>query len=164
MNVFHRSLAVGGASRILPRLWMGPHPPESLAPAQAGFSHLFLCAWERQGTFPGVSVRRVALDDADRMPTTSEVMRAFVAAHEIGALLPRGARILVTCSEGRNRSGLVVGLALIEMGFAPDQSIEWLRARRRADLPPDRPALTNPHFVAFLRAQQRAVYPRFALG
>jgi protein-tyrosine phosphatase len=57
----------------------------------------------------------------------------------------RGKRVLVTCREGRNRSGWVTGVALIELGVPPQKAIDGIRFARGDD------ALSNPFFVRELQ-------------
>jgi hypothetical protein len=56
-----------------------------------------------------------------------------------------GRRVLVRCSGGLNRSGLVVGATLVRLGHAPDDAIALVRRARGPW------ALTNPGFVSYLR-------------
>jgi len=52
--------------------------------------------------------------------------------------------VLVRCSGGLNRSGVVIAEALVQLGHPPDQAIAAVRAARGPW------ALTNPGFVAHL--------------
>ncbi len=56
-------------------------------------------------------------------------------------------RVLVTCMQGRNRSGLVSALMLIRLGATADAAIRSIR-RARVN------ALTNEQFVLLLRSAQ----------
>lgn len=57
-----------------------------------------------------------------------------------------GARVLVRCQAGVNRSGLVVGLILARSGWDPETAIDQMRAARSPWV------LSNEHFVAALYA------------
>jgi protein-tyrosine phosphatase len=145
-----RSRATNGASRIVPRLWMGPRPPEGRALAQAGFDVLVLCAMEYQPSslwFPYVHVVYAGIDDA--VLTDLDRDRAIQASTKILGFMRTGKRVLVTCNQGRNRSGLVVALTLMRMGCTDEQAIQFIRERRHH---PDG-VLVNPSFVEYL--QQR---------
>lgn len=158
-----RGQLVGGASRIMPRLWMGAHPPLGFDVARAGFTHLFICAWERTGTphdYPGVVVTRVHLDDSGMPMQDHERISAVGSGRQVARLHHAGARILVTCSEGRNRSGLVVALALCNLGLTPETAIRWVRERRAPQLPANRPPLVNDDFVTFIRDPRGVLGPR----
>jgi protein-tyrosine phosphatase len=41
-----------------------------------------------------------------------------------------GNKVLIRCQAGLNRSGLTAALALIQMGYKPDEAIDLLRAKR----------------------------------
>ena len=57
-----------------------------------------------------------------------------------------GRRVLVRCSGGLNRSGLVSALALTHLGRSADEAVALVRAARGPW------ALTNPGFVAHLKS------------
>lgn len=136
------------AHRVSERLWMGSRPmlPAAGAMKRYGFDVLVLCAEEVQPPshhFPGVRVIRAPLDDAE--VTTDLKRTAVAAAHEVAAALLLGERVLVTCNQGRNRSGLVAALALVLVS-------ELDGAHAAAQVQASRPrALVNPHFVRWLR-------------
>jgi protein-tyrosine phosphatase len=55
-----------------------------------------------------------------------------------------GKHVAVNCLSGVNRSGLLVGRALVELGYSPAQAVEAVRSARGPM------ALSNPGFVRFL--------------
>lgn len=55
-----------------------------------------------------------------------------------------GLKVLVRCQMGLNRSGLVVALTLVNLGFPAQGAIELIRGRR------SRNALHNPWFVEYI--------------
>ncbi|MEP6973388.1 MAG: hypothetical protein ABI869_04490 [Actinomycetota bacterium] len=55
-----------------------------------------------------------------------------------------GRRVVVNCAAGLNRSGLIVGRALIYMGYRPRAAVQLIRAAR------GRHALFNRTFEEFL--------------
>ena len=71
---------------------------------------------------------------------------ASEAAHHIRA----GGRVLSHCQMGWNRSGLVSGLILLELGFEHDV-VEHIRRQRSPS------ALCNLEFANYLRAQQQRI-------
>jgi protein-tyrosine phosphatase len=82
---------------------------------------------------------------SDWTPKVVEVA-AFVAS-----LVRSGRRMLVHCTEGLNRSGVVVARALIDLGWTAGDAIELVRAQR--GLTEDGfSALSNPQFVDWLLA------------
>ena len=140
-----QALRVGlGASQIIPNLWQGGLVPRGHI---QGVDVLVLCAMEHQprsAELPGVRmVVHAPMDDAE--PSLEEVVTARQAAAHVAHALRHGRRVLVTCAQGRNRSGLVSALALTRLGASPDQAIRLVRRARGAN------ALSNPHFVDVIR-------------
>lgn len=135
--------------RIAPKLYQGAwpcphvHPPLSLL--REGFQVLVLCAEELQtpaAAYPGVVVVHAPLDDGrldDR-----QLHIASQAAQAVVACVRQGWRVLTTCAQGRNRSGLVNGIALQRLTKLPGADC---RRRIQAARPG---ALTNPHFARYL--------------
>lgn len=148
-RVRHAFEALGiEANRIVPGLYQGSKPPAGPALARAGFDALVLCAREVQppaDEFPGVRVLRARLNDDGSPMTVDEWGEAHKAAVQVARLHERGARILVTCFAGRNRSGLVSALVLYFRTFAPGaacvEHVQWAR------LAPTGPTLSNPEFA-----------------
>lgn len=64
---------------------------------------------------------------------------AMMGAH----LIRNGQKVLAHCSMGFNRSALLAGLILTELGFDGPTAVERLRARRPG-------ALFNDHFATYL--------------
>ena len=60
------------------------------------------------------------------------------------ALVRDERRVVVNCMSGLNRSGLVVGRALIALGLTPRQAVERVREVRGPH------ALSNPQFAKWL--------------
>ena len=81
-------------------------------------------------------------DDDDQMPNLCKLR----AVARLGASLVRdGHRVLSHCGMGYNRSALVAGLILVELGMPGPEAVARLRARRPG-------ALFNDRFAAFLEA------------
>jgi len=146
------------ASQISGNLYQGGAPQVGHAVREAGFDALVLCAMEYQpNDFPGVKVFHAPNDDSGQPPDGFQVMVARLAAEAVVRELGAGKKVLVTCMAGRNRSGLVNGMALIKLGRPVDAVIARIRERRRN-------ALTNEHFVALLRAFARRLQGNSALA
>ena len=131
--------------RVARRLWMGSRPdPES---SYSGFDVLVLSAWEYQprGVFRVPEIIHVPLDDSGSPPTAEEVEGALVASREVARHRRAGRRVLVTCTAGMNRSGLIVALALRRLGVPAASAIALVR-RARGD-----EALSNPWFAELVR-------------
>lgn len=85
----------------------------------------------------------VPLDDA--YPTEDECRIALKAGRNVARKVQQGQRVLVTCHAGLNRSGLVTGLALINLGMPAETAIQKIRSARGTW------ALSNRHFSELLR-------------
>lgn len=73
--------------------------------------------------------------------------KARALARWVADLVDQGLRVQVLCAAGLNRSGLIVGRALIELGYAPDEAIRQIRSKR-----PN--ALHNATFVEWLLSER----------
>lgn len=140
------------STRILPGLHQGSRPPLGGAVSADKFDVLILAAREFQPSaefFPGVFVIHVPMDDAQL--TQDEFTRANQAADLAFKAYKNGARILVTCLLGLNRSGLVMALLLHRItGISGEDAIALIRSRRRM-------ALWNRSFVRALRSIEERV-------
>jgi protein-tyrosine phosphatase len=105
------------------------------------FDVIVLSAMEYQPNLPGYRVLHVPLDDGPP-PDKPTRMRIRRAAREIADRVRQGQRVLVTCWQGRNRSGVLAGLAMVDLGVPPDQAVR--RIQRLRD------GLTNDHFRAMV--------------
>ncbi len=136
------------ADPITETLWQGAAPPEGRAVARYGFRTLVLCAFENQPpdkAFPGVKVLRVPLDDTLRTLTAAEQHQIIETAGAMARRM-RYSPVLCTCAQGINRSGLLSAVALLLSGRSSAHDIvDHIRRRRPR-------ALSNPNFVAFVRA------------
>lgn len=137
-------------------LWQGSFPPPGSMVREAGFDMVVLCARELQvspETFPGVRVLHAPNDDSVALPLTKEKLRIAVrAADDVVRVIQAGGRVLVTCAAGLNRSGLVSALALHRLyGWAGDECVRTVRAKRIASKRHPGKALSNAEFVAAIR-------------
>jgi len=81
-------------------------------------------------------------DDDEQLPNVSTLQ----AIARLGASLVRdGHRVLSHCGMGYNRSALIAGLILVELGMSGPQAVARLRERRPG-------ALFNNRFATFLEA------------
>ena len=82
-------------------------------------------------------------DDIDALPPLTQLR----AVARLGAtLVADGHRVLSHCSMGFNRSALVAGMILVELGMPGPQVVERLQSRRPG-------ALFNDRFADFLRGE-----------
>ncbi len=137
------------ANEIAPGLWMGSKPMPGASLRSRGFHVLTLCALEHQPSaewFPGIELARIFLDDAE-LPG-AQALQASALGAQLAKAIKHGARVLVTCRQGRNRSGLVTALALTHLtGCSGVEAVRAVTSRRHS---PFGPTLSNDHYVRAL--------------
>lgn len=116
------------------RLAQGSAPPRGV---RLPFDVIVLAAMEYQPELPGHEVWHVPLDDGPP-PSTTERAWIRAAARGVAQRVRAGQRVLVTCWQGRNRSGVIAGLALVDLGHPGPRAAELIRRTRNG--------LTNPYF------------------
>lgn len=143
------------ADQIIRNLYQGSKPPFGEELSRHKFDVLVLAAQEYQPAdlhFPGLRVVRAPMDDA-RL-SSREWDQVVRAARAVASYVRRGKQVLVTCYEGRNRSGIIVAVAVhLITGVSGARAVDIVRRQRKAM---SGPALTNPDFVARLRAIRSA--------
>lgn len=95
------------------------------------------------------------MDDGDEVDPKVPELAAFIAS-----LVTSGRRVLVHCTEGLNRSGVVVARALMHMGMMAGEAIDLVRAKRGPSVD-GFPALSNPAFEEWLRREGLATSQGF---
>lgn len=128
-------------------LWIGAEPPPG-ATIGAHFDVLVLASKEIQATwkYPGIpKIMKVPLDDNGVPPTTQEIQLAVKAGSAVAEYLRRHRFVLSTCHLGLNRSALVAGLALRNLGWSSQRTIGAIRRARGGH------ALGNEWFEEILR-------------
>lgn len=131
------------ATLIAPRLYQGAIPPPGPYLRAAGIDAVVLCSkeWQpRAYNYPGVRVVHAPFDDSGWPPTSAEYRSATNAAKIVKRMYQDGLTVLVTCAQGRNRSGLVMALAIHMLSKEPGSDCAALVRRRREN------ALTNKWF------------------
>lgn len=150
------------ANEVFPNLWQGSAPPVGDHLRSLGFTHLALCAMEYQPTppelaYPGLNVFYAPNDDNFVDITDSQLNGAVKTATRIAQAILDGGKAIVTCREGKNRSGLVD--ALVIHILTGDEG--WMCVRR---VQQNRPrALRSPVFIRSLNRLQ-AGSPRLTLA
>jgi hypothetical protein len=97
--------------------------------------------WDRWVGEPDPRYRFHPLDDGPSIPDEEMI---HTVGESIAAHVRDGKHVAVNCLAGVNRSGLLVGRALVELGSTPEEAIEAVRLARGPM------ALSNPRFVRFL--------------
>jgi dual specificity protein phosphatase-like protein len=90
------------------------------------------------------------MEDEDDVDPKVRDVAAFIAS-----LVGSGRKVLVHCTEGLNRSGVVIARALMEMGRSAPEAIELVR-RGRGPSVDGFPGLGNQAFTAWLDAEDRS--------
>jgi hypothetical protein len=80
----------------------------------------------------------------DDVPFIADLEMIHTVGERIASLVREGKHVAVNCLSGVNRSGLLVGRALVALGYTPEEAIEAVRSARGPM------ALSNQHFVRFL--------------
>lgn len=131
-------------NEVTPRLWMGAAPdPTEL---YSRFDAIVMCAQEIQPVmrkFKGTVLR--APFHGDPYPMARERKIAIRAAREVVKRLQKGQKVLVTCSDGLERSGLVTGITLRMATKKQPGEIIYLIRKARGDW-----ALRNPSFARII--------------
>jgi len=139
------------ASKLMDLLWIGGVPPDADSVREAGMDVLVLCAVEIQPpdvALKGLSTIRCPMVD-DGTINSEQWRQAAQCARDVAGLVRQGYRVLVTCRQGRNRSGLVCGIALhLLTGHPGWECVEYIRARRPL-------ALTNEAFAGAMERRLR---------
>jgi hypothetical protein len=109
---------------------------------ERGFGAVFdLCGIDRGD---GVTDETYVVHPIDDVPWLTEPEAIDELAARIASLVTNGTRVAVNCMSGLNRSGLLVGRTLIELGHTPVEAVELVRAARGLH------ALSNVVFARWL--------------
>ena len=130
-------------NEVIPRLaqassWISPG--ELLA--EHGFdASVDVGGWDQSARMRGKNYTFLLLDDVPWIPDPDAVHMLGI---RVASMVDGGLRVVVNCAAGLNRSGLVVGRALIALGHQPAEAIELIREARGPR------ALFNRTFEEFL--------------
>ena len=137
------------ANLVAPHLFVGARP---LPGRYHWINVIILCAKEFQPpsyAYPGQTVLRVPINDDFLRPLSeSDTAPVISNARTVARYLESGARVLVTCRMGKNRSGLVSALAIYFLtGLGGLECLFQVRSHRKG-------ALGNPGFQEALSRLQ----------
>lgn len=133
---------LNGVDEVVPGLYQADTTYTPLELFELGFDAIFdLCGWNRRD---GVEDRPYVFFQIDDVPWIDDPDVIDDLAVSIAALVRGGKQVVVNCAAGRNRSGLLVGRALIELGSSGREAIELVRAARGPH------ALSNHEFARWL--------------
>ncbi|WP_042425642.1 dual specificity protein phosphatase family protein [Streptacidiphilus anmyonensis] len=122
-------------NEIRPRLWMGGHfwadAEGGLRPAvvDAQFD-LVVSLFTRDGHGPHPRVDHLVHEIPDGPLTSTQIRSVQQAATTVAAAVRSERTVLVRCRSGYNRSGLVVGQALVELGHDAAGAVDLIRQNR----------------------------------
>lgn len=137
-----------GADKILDNLYMGSAPPTDSVDLSNDFDCLVLSAIEFQPPnhyYKGLDIHRALINDDGSPMTFQEMQYAIRASSYVIKRLNEGKRVLVTCWQGRNRSGIITALTLVfGYGKNPQEAISMIRSARGPK------AMGNDYFISFL--------------
>ena len=137
---------------IVPGLYVGTRLDDGAEYATLGVDAIVdLEEWEFAWTPPvprDCIYLSFPIEDDDRIDPKVREVAAFIAS-----LVRSGHGVLVHCTEGLNRSGVVAARALMELGFTPADAIDLVR-RRRGPSVDGFPALGNQAFVDWLLEEE----------
>jgi hypothetical protein len=97
--------------------------------------------WDQSQNMAGRRYVFLLMDDVPAIPDADAVHMLGI---RVASMVDAGDHVVVNCAAGLNRSGLVVGRALIALGHQPAEAIELIRAARGPN------ALFNRTFERFL--------------
>lgn len=103
---------------------------------------------------PGKAILRGPIDDDDYRPLPPQVGVAFDSlATQCARYAQQGGKILITCWQGRNRSGLLMALTLLKLypSWTPQQAITLIKRNRK---PIEGEPLSNTMFLQHILAQR----------
>jgi protein-tyrosine phosphatase len=133
-----------GFSYVLePYLAQGSKPPP-FGPLPFDVVVLAAMEYQEDNYVPPNNVHAIFVPLDDAQPSLHEKQMAIRTARQVTTLIQHRKSVLVTCNMGRNRSGLIVALTLINFGCSPDQAVARVRKARGSY------ALSNSHFVDVL--------------
>lgn len=139
-------------NEVIPHLWMGghyyhpAHRPAYLT--DTDFTIVVSLHQEapevRAQYAPPAGVTHLVLELPDDRLLQNELDAAEFYAAIVANTIKRGLKTLVRCHAGYNRSGLICGLAMRQLGYEAKETIELIRAARGPY------ALHNQHFLKLI--------------
>lgn len=138
--------------RLQARLWMGGAHAlrgDVLEIETARRAWVIDCAGDVEDEYRAAAGRFLPIVFLDVEEQPASLGRISSIASEVAASLTSGTpgqSAYVLCTHGMNRSGLVTGLILRELGYDPEEAVRLIRAARPG-------SLSNHTFVRLLGAQ-----------
>jgi hypothetical protein len=138
------------ADQITPGLWLGGHYcQQGTRVCRPGSRYDLIVSLHQSRRYDdylptnGARVIDYRIADAELQPRDHLGLEQL--ALKVAGAHVAGDRVLVRCRAGLNRSGLVLGIALRQLGWSADDAIDTMRARRSPHV------LHNPTFEQHVR-------------
>lgn len=140
---------------IMPnQLAQGSYPQPLRAPYDHGFDVVVFSAMELQPKRfrpPRGTVILIPMDDTEYSPITwDDHKKLSQISSQLARHVKGGRKVLTTCAQGRNRSGLLSALTMVRLGHDPKKAIATVKAKRNA---PSGEALSNIMFERYILMQ-----------
>lgn len=145
--------------QILPNLYMGGHLWKedgryrdgrySSISGDPSWDYVVSAHIERhEQTYPQCDMRLVIFDDTENGLDEQTWVRISSAVDEVVSRWKQNQKILVRCQAGYNRSGMLMSLVLMRLGYTADGAIDLIRQRRGKDV------LVNQAFERYVRERE----------
>jgi hypothetical protein len=130
-------------NEVIPRLAQASSglPPYVLLDEHGFDASVDVGGWDQSERMQGRDYTFLLLDDVPRVVDPDAI---HVLGIRVASMVHARKRVVVNCAAGLNRSGLIVGRALIALGYAPADAIALIRDARGPR------ALFNRTFERFL--------------
>ena len=129
-------------TEVVPGLFQADTTYSPLQLFDLGFGAVFdLCGIDRGD---GVTDQTYVVHPIDDVPWIADPVAIDRLAAQVAALVRHDTKVAVNCMSGLNRSGLLVGRTLIELGHPPHEAVALVRAARGTH------ALSNVAFTRWL--------------
>jgi len=113
-------------TEVVPGLFQADTTYSPLQLFELGFGAVFdLCGIDRGD---GVTDQTYVVHPIDDVPWISDPAAIDSLALQVSGFVHAGSNVAVNCMSGLNRSGLLVGRTLIELGHTPDEAVQLVRA------------------------------------
>lgn len=99
-------------------------------------------------TLPQCDMRLVLFDDTEQGLDEATWQKIRSVVDEVASRWSRNQKILIRCQAGYNRSGMLMSLVLMRLGYTADGAIELLRKHR------GRHVLVNKVFERYVRERE----------
>lgn len=155
------------AHEVLPRLYLGGHlwadeygrvkaAKHSSVSEDLSWDYVVSCyldnTFNAEKAIPQCDMRFVLFDDTRKGLSDDTWRKINLAVDEIATRWLRGEKILVRCQAGYNRSGLMMCLVLMRLGYTAKQAVDLARKGRGSDV------LVNQVFESYVHDREQEYF------